>query len=377
MTALKSAVPGEIGLDEQRLLAAYRLLEEWTQGAESPLPGAALLVGRQGRVVEPRFFGRQGPEAEAPPLRPDAIFLLASITKPITCLGAMLLVERGLLCLTDPVTRYIPDFAAHHKDETRVIHLMTHTSGLPDMVANNIALRQEHAPLARFAESVIHDTVPLFQPGTSVSYQSMGTLIVARIVEQITGLTVQQFLKREIFEPLQLADSSLGVGDLDQDRIARLELPASQHGTEYHWNSPYWRSLGAPWGGMFSTPMDMAAICQTMLDGGRYAGGQLVSPATASQMTTNRLDDLPDLPERLRRTQPWGLGWRLNHPTNADSFSDLLGTSAYGHWGATGTMAWIDPSSRTFCLLFTTAPLDVHQWRLARVSNAVAAAILG
>ena len=105
---LPHAKPEEIGLDAKQLKVAFDLLEKWTTGKDASVPGGAIIVGRHGKVVAPRFFGRQGPEADAPPIREDAMFLLASITKPITYLGAMLLVERGLLNLTDPVVRYVP-----------------------------------------------------------------------------------------------------------------------------------------------------------------------------------------------------------------------------------------------------------------------------
>ena len=138
----------EIGHDPKRLQRAYDLLDEYTSGKQPAMPGAALAVGRMGKLAPVKFFGKQGPEADAEPLRKDALFLLASITKPITYLGAMLLVERGLLNLSDRVTRYVPNFAAHHKDQTLVQHLFTHTSGLPDMLDNNVELRKAHAPLS-------------------------------------------------------------------------------------------------------------------------------------------------------------------------------------------------------------------------------------
>ena len=116
--ALEYAIPAEIGLDSDRLAEAAKLLDDWTtpKGGQAPVPGGAILVGRKGRIVEPQFFGRQGPEAGAEAIRRDGMFLLASITKPITYLAAMILVERGQLNLSDPVMRYLPDFAAHHKD---------------------------------------------------------------------------------------------------------------------------------------------------------------------------------------------------------------------------------------------------------------------
>lgn len=375
MPALPHAQPDQIGFSATRLQLAYDLLEQWTDGPDAPIPGAALLVGRKGQTVEPRFFGRHGAEKDAKPIRRDGTFLLASITKPVTCLGAMLLVERGLLGLNDLVTRYIPEFAAHHKDQTRVVHLMTHTSGLPDMLENNIELRREHAPLARFCKHVIHDTVPSFAPGTNVSYQSMGTLMVAEIVERITGQPLPRFLEQEIFEPLGLTGTSLGLGSLDAERIVGVRVPEYLSGGDYHWNSSYWRQLGAPWGGMFSAPEDFAQICRLMLDGGRAGGAQLVSRATIERMSSNRLNDLPEVPEPLRRTQPWGLGWRLNHAGMPDTFGDLVGPRTYGHLGATGTMAWIDPDAQAFCLIFTTAPLEQSHGKLVQLSNIVAAAI--
>ncbi|RIK46490.1 MAG: hypothetical protein DCC58_03100 [Chloroflexi bacterium] len=125
---------------------------------------------------------------------------------------------------------------------------------------------------------------------------------------------------------------------------------------------------------MFSTPDDMALLFQMLLNGGELGGVRLLSPATVQAMTGNRLDDLPELPEPIRRTRPWGLGWRLNHRASDDTFGDLLGPRAYGHLGATGTMCWIDPDRDGFCLLLTTAPRDKAPWRLVHLSNAVAAA---
>ena len=132
MPHLPIASPDDIGLNPLRLNDAYRLLEKWTN--ERAIPGGSILVGRFGKTVEPRFFGRMGMEDEAAPIRDDGIFLLASISKPVTYLAALQLVERGQLRLSDPVTRYIPDFAAHHKEETLVSQLFTHTSGMPDML---------------------------------------------------------------------------------------------------------------------------------------------------------------------------------------------------------------------------------------------------
>src|SRR5262249_30095950 len=149
---LPEAKPEDIGLDPRRLQVAYDLLEKWTTGPKPPVPSAALLVGRAGKRLPLRLFGKQGPEADAGPIRQDAMFYLASVTKPVIYLGAMLLVERGQLNLSDRVTRYIPEFAVQGKEDTQVLHLFTHTSGLPDELPNNAELRRQQAPLKKFIE---------------------------------------------------------------------------------------------------------------------------------------------------------------------------------------------------------------------------------
>lgn len=374
MPRLPFALPHEIGLDAARLQHAYHLLESWTRSEPPAIPGAAILIGRQGKIVEPRFFGRQQPDAAAP-IRRDAMFLLASITKPVVYLAALMLVERGQLSLNVPVTHYLPDFAAHHKEETLVHHLFTHTSGLPDMLDDNLALRRQHAPLSRFLEGAIRDTVPKFRAGTGLSYQSLGTAVVAELVQRLSGRSISAFLRHEIFEPLEMRSTGLGAHGLERSRIVRVQT-SPDHDPSFDWNSDYWHHLGVPWGGLFSSPEDFAAICQLMLNGGRFGEVRLLAPRTVEMMTTNRLDDYPDLPEPFRRTQPWGLGWRMNHPGTKDSWSDLLDRRVYGHMGATGTLAWIDPVRQGFCLIFTAAEYARAPWRMVQLSSALAAAFV-
>lgn len=374
MAALPHAEPESIGLNTQQLMVAYDLLENWTNGPTAPVPGGAILVGRNGKIVEPRFFGRQGPEPSAEAIRRDGMFLLASITKPLTYMAGLMLVERGLLGLDDPVTRYIPDFAAHHKEEIRVHHLFTHTSGMPDMLDNNAELRAAHAPLEDFVRGAIRDTIPAFKPGEDWSYQSMGTLIVAELVRVISGKKIDEFLRTEMFEPLGLKSIGLGSKGFDRKRLVRVQTPEYQADSDFGWNSRYWQEFGAPWGGGFSTPEDFAVICRLLLNGGTHDGVRLLSPATVAAMSSNRLDDYPRLPEPIRRCEPWGLGWALNHPGQDDTWSDLLSNRVFGHTGATGTLCWIDPDRNGFALIFTTAIRSRAPWRLSRLSSVISAA---
>ena len=375
MPFLPLVKPAEIGFDPERLELAYSMLEDWTSGPEAAIPGGAILVGRNGRTVEPRFFGRQGPEGDASPIRRDGMFLLASITKPLTYTAAMMLIERGEVTLSDPVVHYIPEFAANHKNDVRLLHLMTHTSGMPDMLPNNVELRRRHATLAEFTKGAI-EVAPLFQAGTEVSYQSMGTLITSEIVQRVSGLSIAEFLRREIFDPLQMRDTALGSRGLEQRRLVRVEVPEFQIGTDFHWNSPYWRELGVPWGGLFSTPSDFAMLLALFLNEGEIGGVRLLSPAAVRTMTTNRLPTLPEIPEAQRRTQGWGLGWRMIVAAAPSSYCDLLSPRAFGHTGATGTMVWMDPASGAFALIFTTGLRANAPWRLVHLSNALAGALV-
>lgn len=371
MSALPIARPEDAGFLPDRLKRAADLLEQWTKTDQ--IPAAGLCVGRGGRMVEPLLFGKQTPDGAAP-LRKDALFLVASITKPMTATAVMMLVERGQLALEDRVATYVPKFGANGKQDVQLRHLLTHTSGLPDMVPNNNALRAAHQPLAAFVEETCK--LPLaFAPGTRVSYQSMGIAMLAEIVHQITGSSLRDFLRKEVFDPLGMKDTSLGWQPEKKERIAAVRISAEQRKTDWHWNTPYWLGFGAPWGGMITSPADFARFCQMMLNGGKLGDVRVLAPATVRAMATNQLAGMPLVPEEERRCRPWGLGWRLQWPAHSANFGDLLGPRVFGHWGATGTLCWIDPEADAYCVLFTTQPQEPEGRFLARVSNGVAGAL--
>lgn len=344
----KTVSPEEIGLSSERLEGVYRSLESWIE--EGTVPGAAISIARGGRFLEPRGFGRMGPEPDAAPLPPDAIFLVASVTKPVTATATMLLVERGKLRLDQPVMSVVPEFRTRHKDKITVRHLLTHTSGLPDMLPENEQLREQHAELDVFIRH-IYDCELAFEPGTNVQYQSCGIAMLGEIVERIEGMPLREFMRREIFEPLGMQDTALGARSEMTPRIARVNIPDFQHGTNWHWNTEYWWTFGAPWGGMFSTVRDITIFCQMFLNGGTYGGRQILSPATVRAMTTNQLLAMPKLSSDAKARHAWGLGWSLG-PGNGE----LSSPKVFGHGGATGTVVWADPEWDLICALFTTQP---------------------
>jgi CubicO group peptidase (beta-lactamase class C family) len=405
---LEIARPAAIGLDPAQIERVYARLTEWTH--QDRIPGAGIAIGRHGKMLEPRVFGRQRPDLSSPAMREDAIFLIASPTKPITVMAAMMLVERGEVELDDFVVEFVPEFGTHGKDKIRVRHLMTHTSGLPDQLPQNLELRKAHAPLAAFVRGAC-DLKPDFPPGSAVQYQSMGIAMLAEIIQRVSRKPLRDFLHDELFQPLGLADTALGAPEdwwtgspPKAERIAHVRLEQAQAGSDWHWNTRYWHSLGVPWGGLLTTPHDFAVICQMVLDSMKGEGPTLrgakgtfgfsgpgapasqagapdakpstiLSAATVRAMTTNQLNFMPDVPETERRVRPWGLGWRLNWAGQSASFGDLLGPRTFGHWGATGTLAWIDPDADAFLVLFTTQPQEPEGRYLARISNMVCAAI--
>jgi CubicO group peptidase (beta-lactamase class C family) len=382
---LEIDTPRAVGLDPERWKTALKLLHMWCDDRQ--IPAAGIAVARGGKTTGVHLFGRQTLALDAPAVRPDAIFLIASITKPIVAMGALLLVERGLLALDDRVEEYVPAFGREGKHAVTVRNLLTHTSGLPDMLPNNIELRAANAPLSEFVAGTCGSRLD-FLPGRGVQYQSMGLAMLGEVISRVSGKSCAQFLLDELFTPLGMNDTALGAPeswfeepDPKVNRIAEVWLPpdseqARETSRNWNWNSRYWRTLGVPWGGLLTTPADLAQFGQMMLGQGRTGDVQIVSRAAVKAATRNQLEAMPDVPEGDRRARPWGLGWRLNWPAHSANFGDFLGPRTYGHWGATGTLMWIDPDLDACVILLTTKPQEPHGNYLARASNAIVAAMV-
>jgi CubicO group peptidase (beta-lactamase class C family) len=371
-----------VGLDPTQWGRTLEMAGDWCR--RGLIPSAAIICGRSDRMSRPYCFGRQGLDSDSGPLREDAIFLVASITKPMVAMGALLLVERGQLSLDDRVCEIVSAFRGRGKYGVTVRHLLTHTSGLPDMLPNNRELRESHASLESFLEGACSAEMG-FPPGRGVRYQSMGFSILGEIIRTVSGRTCSQFLRSEIFEPLWMNHTYLGAPDTwfegpepNATRIAEIRVPADQRESarDWGWNSRYWRGFGAPWGGVLSTPGDLGRFAQMMLAGGALESARIFAKATVAAATRNQLIGMPGLPPADRECRPWGFGWRLSWPGVSAYFGDLLGPRMYGHMGATGTVLWIDPDRDAFAAILTTEPQEPHGTYLARLSNAIAAALL-
>src|SRR5947207_2034434 len=206
-------------------------------------------------VVQPRKlsgFTRSFGKAQTD----DAMFLLGSISKPITVTALMTLFDRGEFKLSDPLKKFIPQFTGDHRDEVTMQHLLTHVSGLPDQLPENNELRSKHAPLLAFVEHAIRTPLQ-FVPGSKYQYSSMAILLAARVAERISGTDIRTWVDRAVFQPLRMPHSALGLGRFELESMVscQTEHAASEAGggdpkaKDWDWNSPWWRELGAPWGG--------------------------------------------------------------------------------------------------------------------------------
>ncbi len=362
---LERGTPGLVGMSPQQLdLAASILAEQVESGAIS---AAAIAVARRNKVVMARGFGKLTPDAGSPEVDADSIFLLASITKPVTATALMILVDRGLISLDDPVAHYIPEFQGGERAQVSVRNLLSHISGLPDMLPQNRDLRRAHAPLSEFVAGATK-TPLLYSPGTSFRYQSKGILLAAEIVERVSGKRLRDFEKAEMFDPLGMKHSALGMGGWKISETVWVETSPNSNQADlarFGPNSPYWRDMGHPWGGMHSSALDLAILLQTMLNGGEYAGERVFSQAAVKAMTSDQNGSL---------NAPWGLGWAFRDSLVWNFFGELVSEKAFGHTGATGTVAWADPERDLLCVILTNRMVENGRL-LRRVSNAVAAAV--
>jgi CubicO group peptidase (beta-lactamase class C family) len=309
-----------LALDKPQLAPAEKLLNEAVSSGQLR---AAVLHVEQGAFQYEKAFGAA--KANTP-------FLIASISKPMTATAVMTLVERGDLKLDEPANQYLPGL----NPRITLRHLLSHSSGLPDMLPDNIALRERHAPLSEFAAKAVA-TPWLFDPGTKVSYQSMGILLAATIAERVTKQTFPQLLDQQVFAPLGMKDSVLGLGrrlkiaNTAQCQVEHADPPGP---SSWDWNSEYWRNLGAPWGGVHSTAADVSKFIRYFM----YPRGKPLAPATATQMVTRQSAD----------PQAYGLGWAIQ-------------AEGFGHGGSTGTLSMAYPALGLSFVLLTTLPSKVSQ----------------
>lgn len=280
----------------------------------------------------------------------DAMFLLGSISKPMCVTALMTLFDQGKFGLDDPVKKFIPQFTGEGRDTATIRHLLSHASGLPDQLPENNLLRKKHAGLLDFVEGTIRTPLS-FAPGSQYQYSSMAILLATRIAELISGVGILELMDQTVFQPLGAKHSVLGLGKFKLEDLVpvQTEFAAPEAGAgdpaakDWDWNSLYWRKLGAPWGGVNCSALDLGLFMAEFL----FAKGAVVKPTTAKLMITNH-----NKPGQL----PRGLGFGVGAGVGFGSGSAKLSDKAFGHTGSTGTIAWADPASETICVVLTSLP---------------------
>ena len=378
---LSSVKPEQVGLSSEqlgRLVATLRADSEKGQ-----IPGAVLLVARQGKIALFESVGMLDPAAKAP-MTKDAIFRIYSMSKPITSVAVMMLVEEGKLALGDPVAKYLPQFAevkvgvekpgadgtpslellAPRRAMT-VQDLLRHTSGLTYGVfgASLVKTQYRDSKLltdlrsnADFVDRLA--TLPLaYHPGTTWEY-SHSTDVVGRIVEVVSRKSLYEFEKERILDPLGMKDTAFYVADASKHgRIAEPFSNDRNIGIGADFNDPrVTQKVESGGGGMVGTVMDYARFCQMLLNGGTLDGRRLLSPKTVAYMTADHLD-ASIAPGPAYGPGP-GFGFGLGFAVRRDAgVSPLQGSVGEFNWGgAGGTYFWIDPKEDMFVVFAMQSP---------------------
>jgi CubicO group peptidase (beta-lactamase class C family) len=348
-------------MDTAKLAAIRTRMQQFVDDGD--LAGAVTLVGHHDRVVSLEAVGYQDLEARRP-MRTDSIFRIASMTKPITSIGVMILVDEGKLKIEDPVEKYLPEFRGQKlsvrgpqgvtlKSPTRpitLLDLLTHTSGMPSGLPPAWATlySKRDRTLAEGVRTFAKEPLE-FEPGTKWAYCNIGMDTLGRIIEVVAGEPYETFLKRRIFDPLGMVDTCFYPSPAQADRIAVTygkqngKLVASKADIL---GIPAGAKYPIPAGGLFATAGDLVKVYQMMLNRGELDGKRILTPAAVATMTEVHTARLT---AGFTPAMGFGLGWGVvRAPTGVTA---MLSPGTFGHGGAFGTQGWIDSAQDLIMIL--------------------------
>lgn len=340
-------------LDAERLAdGALARLTDGLLASGAMRGGGVLAVADATGPVFAHAFGR---DAAGAPMRADHRILLTSVTKPLTALSVLQLVERGLLDLHSPVARVIPEFAANGKERISAWHLLTHTSGI-DQAANTAETDAPHLTPADHLR-IACEAGLTFEPGSRWEYCSPAFWVLAELVTRLSGRHYTEQLQAGIAGPLGLADTRYEPGEAEPERWGGADAPGLAH------LAVQVRKLCYPAGGVVGTAGDLARLGQCLLAGGTLDGARILGPAAVAAMGVRTTAGAYQ-----GRPVTWGLGWELGGP------GDLRSPGALFHYGGSGTGFWVDRElGLTVAFLTTSWLLD---WPVyAQVGNAAFGAL--
>ena len=384
--SLPVSKPEEVGLSSERLQRIHEMVMRHVEAGD--ISGAVTMVARRGRVVHFEAHGLMDIEAKKP-MTKDALFRLASSSKPVTATAILMLMEEGKLKLTDPVAKYIPEFKnskvaleavrgavpmsdgtpaagdryyvvpANH--EITIIDLLTHTSGLATGGITNAdfqALLKARKPTDTLAD-FIPRLGPLaldFQPGTKWSYSGLaGFDTLGRIVEIVSGLTFDQFLRQRLFEPLAMNNSWFNIPEKDAARVANIYRKTANGLEKSAQLAIGTQSYFSGAGGLTCTAEDYLQFAQMLANSGQLNGKRILSPWTVNTMLSNNVGDLFN--GQIGRP-PKGVGFGLGGEVVVSAVDARLRKpdGSYGWDGAYGTYWWVNRKEQMVVVMFVQTP---------------------
>ena len=314
---------------------------------------AVILIARKGRVIVHEALGWKDRERGIL-LRKDAMFRMASNTKPVVATGIAILAEKGKLRFDDPVHRHIKSFDNANASEITLHHLLTHTSGFrikPIFFKPLVEKSGKHpdAPslkleVDRFGEVGAKEPV-----GNSYSYSNAGFNTLGAVTEVVSGKLLEAYLKQAVYKPLRMKDSyHHEVAEKLDGKLKRMSVVYYKRDGKWveGWKPgqppkyPFVRASG----GMISTAMDYAVFCQMYLNGGIYGGKRILKRETVKLLTTSHTATLYGLAEKIKQEHFYGYGWHV-YPEGV-----------FAHSGSDGTAVWVGPKNQLIVLVFTQSP---------------------
>jgi len=380
----RASRPEDVGISSERLERVRQHLKVDVDSKR--IPGAVLLIARNARIASLDTFGFQD-RCSQTPMKTDSIFKVASMSKPITSVAAMILAEEGKLDIGAPVAQYLPEFKdvkvgvenAAPKRPMTVQDLLRHTSGLTYGIFGNSAVDDLYKKSNLFAAKSLSEMVAtiarlplLHQPGEVWEY-SVSTDVLGRVVEVVSGMDLARFVAERITGPLKMPDTGFYLNASQAARLAQSDAAMMLPPSDATVKPPVFSGGG----GMLSTAGDYARFCQMMLNGGELDGVRILSPHTVALMTS---DQLPPTTERhspvamaLGAFGPtpemgtgFGFGFAVRTAAGRNPVPGSVGDFSWA--GITGTFFWVDPKEKLATVLMMQVPqgINVPYWRQTR-----------
>ena len=346
---LRRGRPERVGMDPEVLSRIDDVAEEEVEAGK--VPGCVVLVARKGVIVWEKAYGYHPLQPQKVANSPSTVYDLASLTKPIaTATAVALLLEDGKLALEDRVTEYLPSFGQNGKSDVTIADLLAHVSGLKPYLDVSL-LQKEHGPGPK-PDAVIAEISALpkaYERGKSCVYSCLNFVVLAKIVEEVSGEPMDTFLKRRVWQPLGMNDTGFFPGEEKQERAAptRPDGSPEYRGKVHDPVARYYASAEHVCGnaGLFSTARDLATFAQMLLNGGTYGGKRILRSETVHHFTTTRTP--AGLPAK-------GMGWDVDSPYSPQVRGEIIPAGdSFGHTGFTGCSLWIDRRSQAFLIILS------------------------